>query len=403
VAGRSGVAEAIIASCDLHVVSHRYPPEVVWGWPGGVYRGWTTAFVLVTSEDGHEGIGEIGDGLNFPDAVRPIFERLAQNVVGRAARPRTIVSALERSAPGWGVGGLATSVIGGIEIAVVDLLGKAVGLPAHALLGGAYRDELPAYASGGLSTDLRELQKELTGYVQAGYRAVKIRIGYGFDRDVRRVEAAREAVGTDVQLMLDVGASYLPEPPSLSYIVRLARRLEPFDPEWLEDPLPRQDIIGHARLRQQTGTPIAQGESERSLDGILPMLDAGAIDILQTDATYVGGILREIEVGQLAGQAGVRLAPHTWGSGPALMANATAVACSSAGLTVEIPQVPNPLRELSLAEPLRLVDGKLPLPRTPGLGVVLSDEMRSRGYDPETVPTLHNAVASPEERRGRRG
>lgn len=385
-------SEAIIAECELKLISYLYRPEEVWAWPGGVYRGWTTAFLRVATDDGFEGIGEIGDGLNFPEAMQPLVERLAHAVVGRPARPRAIVSALERSAPGWGAGGLVASVISGIEIAVIDLLGRRLGVPAHVVVGGAYRDELPAYASGGMRLDPRELQEELTGYVAAGYRAVKIRIGHGFDLDVRRVEAAREAIGVDVQLMLDFGASYLSEPPSLGYLTRLARRLEPYHPDWLEEPLPRQDVVGHARLRGATSIPIAAGEGERSLDNILRMLDAGAVDILQTDAVYVGGILRQLEIGQLAGQAGVRLAPHTWGSGPALMANALAVACSPAGLIVEVPQVPNPLRERTLAEPLRLVDGKLRASQVPGLGVVLPDDLRSQGYDPRALPTLHTAV-----------
>ncbi len=371
------------------LISHRYRPEEVWGWPGGVYRGWTTAFLRVVSDDGCEGIGEIGDGLNFPEAIQPIVDRFVPGVVGRPARPRAIVAALESSAPGWGVGGLVSSVISGIEIAIIDLIGKRAGVPAQAVLGGAYRDNVPAYASGGLTVEPKALQDELTAYLRAGYRAVKIRIGHGFDLDLRRVEAAREAVGADVQLMLDFGASYLAEPPSLGYLTRLARRLEPFEPDWLEDPLPRRDVVGLARLRRETCIPIAAGESERSLDNVLRMLDAEAVDILQTDAVYVGGILRQIEIGELAGQAGVRLAPHTWGSGPGLMANAVAVACSPAGLIVEVPQVLNPLRELTLAEPLRLVDGTLRAPQSPGLGVVLPDELRSRGFDPYAVPSLH--------------
>ena len=177
------------------LISHRYRPEEVWGWPGGVYRGWTTAFLRVVSDDGCEGIGEIGDGLNFPEAIQPIVDRFVPGVVGRPARPRAIVAALESSAPGWGVGGLVSSVISGIEIAIIDLIGKRAGVPAQAVLGGAYRDNVPAYASGGLTVEPKALQDELTAYLRAGYRAVKIRIGHGFDLDLRRVEAAREAVG----------------------------------------------------------------------------------------------------------------------------------------------------------------------------------------------------------------
>lgn len=385
-----------IATCQLRLISYRYAPDEVWSWPGGVYRGWTTAFLTVTDADGCEGIGEIGDGLNVPEAIQPIVDRFARMLVGRPACPRSIVSALERSSPGWGTGGLVGSIISGIEIALVDLVGRHHGVPAHELLGGRVRDELPAYASGGLATDPRALQDELSTYVRAGYRAVKMRIGHGLELDVRLVEAAREAIGWDVELLLDFGATYLPEPPGLSYLVMLAGRLEPFRPGWLEDPLPRLDVASMAHLRRETSIPIAAGEAERSIDNILRMLDAEAVDILQTDAVYIGGIERQFEVARLASEADVRLAPHSWGSGPGLMANAVAVACCPAGLFLEVPQVRNPLREATLAVPLRLVAGRLRVVQTPGLGVVLPDEVRSRGFDPDALPTVHTAFEGPD-------
>lgn len=391
-----------IESCELILASYRYQPEDVWGWPGGTYRGWTSAFVRLRSQDGAVGYGEIGDGLNTPDLIEPMVRRAARMVRGVAAEPRSVLQVLTAGSPGWGYGGLFSSVIAGIEMATFDLVGNAHGLPAHALLGGPVRTELPVYASGGLSQDPEEVGAEVAAYVRAGYRAVKIRIGYGSQLDQRRVGTAREALGPDGDLMLDLGASYLPDPPDLRDVIALARSFEPFTPYWLEDPLPRQDVAGHARLRTEIETRIATGENERTPDHVRRMLDAQAVDIIQTDAVYVGGILRQLELASLAEAAGARLAPHTWCSGPGLMANVIAVACAPAGLCVEFPQVLNPLRERTLTQPLELVEGRLRLPQTPGLGVIVDEEVQTWKYDPSAGPALHNASvgSAPDSARG---
>src|SRR5690606_37768178 len=109
------------------------------------------AFVRLTGDDGTVGYGEIGDGLNVREMIHPVFDWVAERVPGLPAEPRTIIERLTRAAPGWGHGGLYQSVSSGIEMAAFDLLGRALDVPAHVLLGGAYRRELPVYASGGLS------------------------------------------------------------------------------------------------------------------------------------------------------------------------------------------------------------------------------------------------------------
>ncbi|UNX54295.1 mandelate racemase/muconate lactonizing enzyme family protein [Georgenia sp. TF02-10] len=380
-----------IESCELLLLSARYRPEEVWGWPGGVYRGWTSAFVRLTGADGTIGHGEIGDGLNTPDLVPPLLHRAAQMVVGLPAEPRAVLQALTRGAPGWGHGGLFSSVVAGIEMATFDLLGRSLGTPASVLLGGPVRTELPVYASGGLDPCPDAVRAEVRRHVSDGFRAVKIRIGYGTQTDVRRVAAAREELGPDADLMLDLGASYLPEPPDLRTVVTLARALEPYSPYWLEDPLPRTDVTGHARLRGDIDMRVATGENERTPDHVQRLLDAEAVDVIQTDAVYVGGILRQMELAALVESAGARLAPHTWCSGPGVMANATVVACAPAGLYVELPRVPNALRERTLAQALRLTDGRMQLPDLPGLGIQLDDELATWAFDPDAGPRLHNA------------
>lgn len=380
-----------IASVECIRLTYRYREDEVWGWPGGTYHGWTAGFVRVTAADGQYGIGEIGDGLSAPELVPPVVRQFTGLLIGEdPRRVRFLKDRLYRSGAVWGRRGLAISVISGVETALFDLVGKALGVPAHVLVGGALRTRLPVYASGGLATTPEELRRELRAYVERGFRAAKIRIGFGIRADVERVAAAREGLGPDGRLLLDLGGSYLPESPSVVEVAELIRELAPFRPFWLEEPLHPDDIAGHARLRGLGLVPIAAGENTRTIHEVRQLLAAGAVDILQTDAVYAGGILEQIEIGALARESGVSVAPHTWGSAPGLMANMHAFACTPNGLIVEWSQAHNPLRELILREPLRFEGGQLLLPEHPGLGVDITPDLQQRyPYDPAGTAVLN--------------
>lgn len=386
-----------IVNAEFLLLSSKYTEAEIWRWPGGEYRGWTTAFVRLTADSGETGLGEIGDGLNTPLLIPPLYDRAARLVTGLSVSPRVVRDTLARSAPGWGAAGLFQSVIAGFELAAFDLLGRIAGLPAHQLLGGAKATSVTPYASGGLSTDPDAIHREVARYVDQGFNAVKIRIGFGSALDADRAAAARDALGPDRRLMLDLGASYLPEPPDARQVMALFERLAPASPYWLEDPLPRRDVAGHARLRRELPTRIATGENERDADLVQRWLEADAIDILQTDALYVGGILNQLELADLSYQYGVALAPHTWGSGPGLMANLTAVATARSGLWLEYPQPLNPFREGTLATPLQLVDGRITVPEAAGLNVILPESFEGMIFDENAGPVLRNAARAAEE------
>lgn len=374
-----------IEKVELLRLTYRYSPDEAWDWPGGSYRGWTAAFARVTDDEGCYGIGEIGDGLPAPELLPPVVDRIRPMLVGRDPRHvRGLVNRLYRSAPGWGRRGLHVSVLSGIESALFDLLGKRLGVPVHVLLGGAIRTRLPVYASGGVDSSLEELARELRSYVERGFKAVKVRIGYGYARDIAIVEAARHAVGRDVALLLDFGASYLPLPPNPVEVAQLARELEKLDPYWLEEPLFPDDIPGHRRLRQLTRIPIAAGENTRTHHEVVPFLEQGALDVLQTDAVYAGGMLEQLRIATLAARHGVMMAPHTWGSAPGLMANLHAFACMENGLMAEYSQMRNPLRERLFLAPLQFEQGELVLPEHPGLGIDVPEALMVEcPYDPE--------------------
>ncbi len=376
-------------------LSHRYEPEEVWSWPGGTYHGWTTGLVLITDDEDRYGVGEIGDGMTAPGLVPAAVEQLAPQLIG--TDPRNIRGVKERlylANPGWGRRGLGISVIGGIELALFDLVGKALGVPVHVLLGGATRTRLPVYASGGVDSTVEELTRELRAHVERGFRAVKVRIGRGDEQDLEVVSAARAAVGDGVRLMLDYGASYLPRP-NVVEMSRLARRLEAFDPFWLEEPLHPDDLAGHRRLRESTSIPIAAGENTRTVHEVRQFLDAEAVDIIQTDAIYAGGLLEQLEIGAMAAGEGVAFAPHSWGGAVGLLAAIHTCACLPGALVVEYSQARNPLRDRMLVEPLRMGDGELMVPDTPGLGIELTPEViETFPYDPAAGATLHLELRS---------
>lgn len=379
-----------IASVECIRLTYRYREDEIWGWPGGTYPGWTAGFVRITTADGLYGIGEIGEGLSAPDLIPPIVNKFAPLLIGQDARRiRYLKDRLYRSAVVWGRRGLAISVISGIESALFDLVGKALSVPAHVLIGGALRTRVPVYASGGLATTLPDLQQELRTYVERGFRAVKIRIGFGLKEDIERVAAAREAVGNTVRLLVDLGGSYLPKSPTVVDIMTLLRELEPFHPFWIEEPLHPDDIAGYARLRALNIIPIAAGESTRTVHEVRQYLQAGAVDIIQTDAVCAGGMLEQMEIGFLAQEHSVSVAPHTWGSAPGLMANIHAFACILNGLIVEWSQAYNPLREMILREPLQFEEGELVVPSHPGLGIDITAELIEQyPYDPAGIPVL---------------
>jgi L-alanine-DL-glutamate epimerase-like enolase superfamily enzyme len=379
-----------IAKVEYLRLSYPYTPEETWSWPGGTYHGWTTGLVLVWDDEGRYGVGEIGDGMTAPGVVPAMVEQLTPQLIG--SDPRNIRGVKERlylANPGWGRRGLGISVIGGIELALFDLVGKALGVPVHVLLGGATRTRLPVYASGGVDSTVEELARELRAHVDRGFQAVKVRIGRGDEEDLKVASAARGAVGDDVRLILDYGASYLPRP-NVVEVSRLARRLEAYDPFWLEEPLHPDDLAGHRRLRQATSIPIAAGENTRTIHEVRQFLDAEAVDIIQTDAIYAGGLLEQLEIGMMAARAGVAFAPHSWGGAAGLLAAIHICACLPGALVVEYSQARNPLRERMLVEPLRMEDGELVVPEAPGLGIELAPEViEAFPYDPAAGATLH--------------
>jgi L-alanine-DL-glutamate epimerase-like enolase superfamily enzyme len=277
-----------------------------------------------------------------------------------------------------------------IEIALWDIAGKAAGLPLYKLLGGA-RDRLPAYASTGELRPQAQRVDDVLRMRDEGFRAVKLRFHSPNPADdLPTLEAVRAAAGDSMTIMVDANQGWrypadLSPRWDLRTAIRMARAMEEYAVEWLEEPLWSYDYDGLAELRRRTTTPIAGGELNLGLHEFREYLRHGCLDVYQPDCTFAGGIITARTVAGMAQAAGLKFAPHTWSNGLGLMANLHLAAAVPNCPYIEFPYDPPnwtpEARDFFLTEPVTIdADGYAVLPDKPGLGVAL-DEEKCRRYE----------------------
>jgi len=345
-----------------------------------------STLVYVETDADHTGIGA---ALGHPPTIRAIVEdSLAPALIGedptytgrlweRMYNGSRAEPSIERgySQPRGDRRGVTLEAISGIDIALWDLAGKAVGEPIYKLLG-AVRDDIQAYASGGWRSG-PAVGEQLLGYAEKGFDAVKMRaVGqeeYSVENVLARVEAAREAIGDDVDLMVDAHGSL--DAPSA---IALARRMEEYDVAWFEEPVSPDDHPGLAEVRRSTEIPIAAGESEFTRFDFRSLLDRDAIDIAQPDVARAGGITECRRIAATAAARNVKFAPHAWGSG-VLFAASVHLAMATANCHVlEVSQGYMPLLFDLFEEEFAIEDGRVHAPDRPGLGFTLRDDVEER-------------------------
>ena len=277
------------------------------------------------------------------------------------------------------------SALGGLDTAFWDLRAQAEQKPLWKLLGSDC-PSCPAYASALLWQSPEKLAVEAIRHLDKGFRRMKMRLGRSEEEDIEAVRTVRRSIGPQYDIMVDA---------SMRYHVELARRigkvLEENGVFWFEEPFEPEDIDAYAALRGLIAVPVAAGENEFGVQGFRELIRAGAVDIVQPDASRCGGITEVLRVAQVAKEAGLKVAPHSWSDAVAIMANAHVVASQPHALTVEIDQTGNPFVEELLVEPLQVVDGQLRLSNRPGLGIELDSTVvdRYRLPDPRSVPDGH--------------
>ena len=294
--------------------------------------------------------------------------------------------------------GAVIGAISSVDIALWDILGQVAGLPLYRLLGG-YRSQIRAYASGGFYQEgkgPRELAQEMARYAAVGFQGVKMKVGrnpsawigrgakgvllqdqlclVSPEEDLERVAAVREAIGQEVELMVDANTAWRPHE-----AIRMVRELERYHVYWLEEPVGTDDVEGSAQVAAATHIPVAGYETESTRYGFRELITRGSVGVVQADVTWAGGISECQRIAALAAAYGLPFVPHAYSSAIALVANLHLVASLPNGEWMELDRNPNPLREELITEPLGIdAQGFLPLPEGPGLGVELDEEVIAR-------------------------
>lgn len=217
-----------------------------------------------------------------------------------------------RKTMAFGRKGIGMTAISAVDIALWDLLGKSAKQPLYRLLGGRTKPRIPVYASRLYSMPIEELAAEATRYKNEGYKAMKLRFGWGptdgaegMRRNVELVRTVRECIGDGIDLMADAYMGW-----TLDYAKRMLPLLEPFHLRWLEEAVIPDDIHGYAELRSYGRVPIAGGEHEFTLYGFRELLEARALDYIQFDTNRVGGISQARKIAALAEAYSIPVIPH---------------------------------------------------------------------------------------------
>jgi len=346
-------------------------------WIGGRADTWDTALVRVTTDEGLYGLGEVSQGASGAGAVAGIAACLAPIAVGMdPERPAAVRHALYNRSLFWARGGISQGVISAIENACWDISGKAHGIPVYQLLGGLARDQIRVYASIGLGATPEFILNDVVKAQEAGYDLLKVRSFKNVHRTIELLEDIKRVLKPGTRILFDAIMGIAPEPWAFKESLAVGRKLEMMDAVLFEEPCRTEDIDGYVELRKRLDIPVAGVETYNSRFCFQRLIDAGGVDVVQPDATIVGGITELLAVAAYAQSKFIKVVPHTWGSSVTRMANyQAALSCPWCEL-VEHSPYENPLVDALLAEgPLKIANGRFTAPTAPGLGVRINDDV----------------------------
>ncbi len=357
----------------------------------------SAAFIEIHTDTDIVGLGETYAGYFCPEVVPELVEFFKPILVGQTVdNIAELWSRMYHCGNYWCRVGLGTAVISGIDGALWDLKGKMTGLPVYELLGGRKHERLLCYATGGPSNYPKEkLAEKIDFYLSLGFRAFKVGTGRftvetgedyvpmspaaAAELEADKMEFIRSHAGDEVSVMLDGHMGNRPGPSwSLGTAKAVVKAVEPYDVFFFEEPLPYTDPWGYSELCKSSSVPIAGGECLTAMYEWRVFAEQDAFDIGQPDAAFIGGMEEFIRVAAMLESRGRKIATHSWGAGGALMQNLhCAFACGNT-VICEIPPAYGPLHSEIVGDSFVMEDGMALPPEKPGLGIELTDEIKSR-------------------------
>lgn len=356
------------------------PLERPWRTGVATFTAFSTTLVRIETDDGIVGHGECLARYRpraWADLVNGVLGPL---VVG--ADPFDVEHLWERMYRSQGSfsghsRGVVLEALAGVDIALWDVMGKATGRSVAHLLGGT-ATTVDAYASSVTINEPAVMAAQAAGYVEAGFRALKVKIGRDPATEAHVLGEIRQAVGDDITIYVDANGAY-----SFPEALRVARVLEEHGIGWFEEPVRTEDRASYTKLRAHTRLALAAGEGEFTRWGMHELLRTEAIDVIQPDVARSGGITETRKLWALATLFHARYAPHVGASGAVCAAASVHLAASAPNfLTYECSVPANPLRDDLVLDPVgharSVRDGRIPVPTRPGLGIEIDPAVVER-------------------------
>ena len=370
-----------ITRIDVFVV--KAPLDVSFAFSQGWVHQRAATLVRITTASGIEGWGEaFAQGLEPPEiAATALSHALVPLILGKdALAPAVLWQSMYNQTRDHGRKGSVMSAISAVDIALWDICGKHYGVPVSSLLGGACRNSVQPYATGFYRLkgkgEAPRLAEEAIAHKEAGFTAMKVKLGFGVRDDIDVMNSIATAVDMHaLDLMVDTNHAY-----GRRDAIRLGHVLNEFDLRWYEEPVVPEDIEGYAEVRKALNVPIAGGENEHSSYGFNALFRADALDVAQPDLGSCGGFTAARDILAMAHANGVMTNPHVWGTAIAQAASLQFIATipvthhSLFGTEpiLEYDVSSHPFRQDLIAEPWSMQDGRVAIPNQPGLGIEIN-------------------------------
>lgn len=368
------------------IISHvlQYDLDEELGYSQQYYLKRTAHLVEVRTDIGVTGWGECFGGGNVAFANKTIVEKVIQPMIlGMNPLDRDVIwHKVYNLLRDHGQKGMPMQSLSGVDIALWDIAGKIHDLPVYQLLGGAFRERIPAYGYGMMLQRVPDLEErfanESAAIVEKGFKAMKMKIGLGPEQDVRLVESVRHSIGPDVKLMVDANHAY-----TAREAIPLGRELEKLGVYWFEEPVASEDQDGYRELCEALDMNIAGGEGEFTRWGFRDLIKNRCVDLLQPEVCALGGITEYQKVLAMAQAHFIPVMNHVWGSAVAVGVNLHLLAAlpdlpgaaHPVQPMLEYDTTPNRFREDLLVDSLGILDevkrsgGSVPIPQGPGFGI----------------------------------